>query len=231
MTIRTAKNAIAVAVALATAAVGAEPALVPAPRHMKVGSGVYAVKASNINDIVVHATRDKSLPPEGYRLVVTTDGVSVASADAAGAFYAHQTLRQLAGGASIPCVEIEDCPAYRWRGVHLDEVRHFFGKENVKRILDLMAYHKLNVFHWHLTDDEGWRLEIPKYPKLTRVGATRPNSWKRGGKPHKVGGRNVIDRNSEAYGPYFTCSAQATTRRCDSSKVSSTAFASCFRRR
>ena len=210
---RTVKNAIAVAVALATAAARAEPALVPAPRHMKVGNGAYAVKVSNINDIAVQATQDKSLPPEGYRLVVTTGGVSVASADAAGAFYAHQTLRQLAGcGAdamgssapsSIPCVEIEDSPAYRWRGVHLDEVRHFFGKENVKRILDLMAYHKLNVFHWHLTDDEGWRLEIPKYPELTRVGARRPNSWKRGGKPHKVGGRNVIDRNSEAYGPYF----------------------------
>ena len=138
---RTAKNAIAVAVALATAAVGAEPALVPAPRHMKVGNGVYAVKAKSFTDIVVHATHDKSLPPEGYRLVVTTGGVSVASADAAGAFYAHQTLRQLAGcgadgiGSSapspIPCVEIEDSPAYRWRGVHLDEVRHIFGKEKM----------------------------------------------------------------------------------------------------
>ena len=69
------------------------------------------------------------------------------------------------------------------------------------RILDLMACHKLNVFHWHLTDDEGWRLEIPKYPELTKRGAIRPNSWKRGGKPHKVGGRNVIERNTEAYGP------------------------------
>ena len=128
---------------LTNAAVGAEPVLVPAPRRMKVGSGGYAVTASNINDIVVHTTEDKSLPPEGYRLVVTTDGVSVASADAAGAFYARQTLRQLAGcGAdaigssapsSIPCVEIEDSPAYRWRGVHLDEVRHFFGKESTPR--------------------------------------------------------------------------------------------------
>ena len=94
---RTVKNAIAVAVALATAAARAEPALVPAPRHMKVGNGAYAVKVSNINDIAVQATQDKSLPPEGYRLVVTTGGVSVASADAAGAFYARQTLRQLAG--------------------------------------------------------------------------------------------------------------------------------------
>ena len=89
---RTAKNAIAVAVTLATAAVSAAPALVPAPRHMKAGDGVYDVKASNINDVVVHASHDKSLPPEGYRLVVTTGGVFVASADAAGAFYAHQTL-------------------------------------------------------------------------------------------------------------------------------------------
>ena len=173
---RTAKIASVVAVALAAATASADPVLVPAPRHMKVRDGVYAVSASNINDIAVHATQDKSLPPEGYRLVVTTGGVFVASADAAGAFYARQTLRQLAGEASIPCVEIEDFPAYRWRGVLLDEVRHFFGKENVMRILDLMAYHKLNVFHWHLTDDEGWRLEIPKYPELTRVGAKRPNS-------------------------------------------------------
>ena len=183
------------------------PVLVPAPRKMDVGKGVYAVRAACADDVAVRESRDVSLPAEGYRLSVTTGGVSVASADAAGAFYARQTLKQLAvqdGERQVfHCVEIEDSPAYRWRGVLLDEVRHFFGKENVMRILDLMAYHKLNVFHWHLTDDEGWRLEIPKYPELTKRGAVRPNSWKRGGRPHKVNGRSVIDRNTEAYGPCF----------------------------
>lgn len=196
---------------LAGGTVFAEPVLVPAPRQMTVWEGSYAVPADSVEAVAVRETRDASLPPEGYRLMVTTGGVSVASADAAGAFYARQTLKQLAAcdgkTCSFPCLEIEDAPAYRWRGVHLDEVRHFFGKENVKRILDLMAYHKLNVFHWHLTDDEGWRLEIPKYPELTKRGAVRPNSWKRGGKPHKVNGRNIIDRNTEAYGPYFYTAA------------------------
>ena len=205
--------ALAVALSCIAAFGGGTPVLVPAPRHMKAGEGEFHAKASGIGEIDMQETRDASLPPEGYRLSVTTGGVSVASADAAGAFYAQQTIRQLAtcgkagtdgtADIAIPCVEIEDSPAYRWRGVHLDEVRHFFGKENVMRILDLMAYHKLNVFHWHLTDDEGWRLEIPKYPELTRTGAKRPNSWKRGGKPHKVNGRSVIDRNTEAYGPFF----------------------------
>ena len=187
----------------------AMPVLVPAPRQMTVGKGAYVLPAAGVEAVAVRETRDASLPPEGYRLSVTTGGVSIASADAAGAFYARQTLKQLAEGgatgmpAALPCVEIADSPAYRWRGVHLDEVRHFFGKENVKRIFDLMAYHKLNVFHWHLTDDEGWRLEIPAYPELTRIGAARPTSWKRGGRPHKVNGRKIIDRNTEAYGPYF----------------------------
>ena len=206
------RKSVVAGVALAGLMGWAEPVLVPVPRQMKVLMGEYAAPVACVDDIAVRETRDASLPPEGYRLSVTTGGVSVVSADAAGAFYARQTLKQLSEcGAlgttrptiTLPCVEIEDAPAYRWRGVHLDEVRHFFGKENVKRILDLMAYHKLNVFHWHLADDEGWRLEIPKYPELTKRGAVRPNSWKRGGKPHKVDGRNVIDRNTEAYGPYF----------------------------
>ena len=190
----------------------AAPVLVPMPKHMRLTGGKYAALATSSGDIDVRETRDATLPPEGYRLVVTTCGVSVTSSDAAGAFYARQTLKQLAGCGALgtipstnmlPCVEIEDSPAYRWRGVLLDESRHFFGKENVKRILDLMAYHKLNIFHWHLTDDDGWRLDIPAFPELTKRGSVRPNSWKRGGKPHKVNGQTIIDRNTEKYGPYY----------------------------
>ena len=75
------------------------------------------------------------------------------------------------GVHSLPKTEIRDQPRYRWRGFMLDESRHFYGKEKVKQTLDLMALHKLNIFHWHLTDAPGWRIEIKKYPRLTEVGA------------------------------------------------------------
>src|SRR6202034_3042404 len=74
---------------------------------------------------------------------------------------------------NVPCVAIKDSPRFRWRGLMLDVSRHFFDKKEVERFLDLMAMYKLNTFHWHLTDDQGWRIEIKKYPKLTEVGAWR----------------------------------------------------------
>ena len=132
--------------------------------------------------------RDPSLArlgPEGYRLDVTPDGIDVRAAGLAGAFYAVQTIRQLlppavfraayVPGASwtLPAVRIEDTPRFAWRGAHLDVARHFMPKEFVKKYIDLLALHKLNTFHWHLTDDQGWRIEIEKYPRLTSVGAWR----------------------------------------------------------
>ena len=147
------------------------------------------------------------LGDEGYRLDVSRSRVAIRAYRAAGAFYGIETLRQLlppaifrqaemAGVAwSVPGIAIEDLPRFAWRGVHLDVARHFMPKEFVKKLIDLAALHKLNRFHWHLTDDQGWRLEIKQYPRLTQVGAWRPQTiigrpdrdstkWRFDGQPH-----------------------------------------------
>ena len=125
------------------------------------------------------------LGPEGYVLDVRPARIVARASGPAGLFYAVQTLRQLlppqifrdapAGQTAwtIPAVSIEDQPRFGWRGAHLDTGRHFMPKEFVKKYIDLIALHKLNTFHWHLTEDQGWRLEIKQYPKLTDVGAWR----------------------------------------------------------
>lgn len=130
-------------------------------------------------------TDDLQLPAAAYQLDVTTSGVKVTAGDHAGLFYGMQTLLQLlpveiygveyAKGVEwvLPVVSIEDYPRYDWRGMHLDVSRHMSSVDFVKRYLDYMAMHKLNTFHWHLTDDQGWRIEIKKYPKLTEIGAWR----------------------------------------------------------
>ena len=137
----------------------------------------------------------KDLGDEGYRLEVEKDRIRVLAGKAAGIFYACQTIRQLlpveifsssrVSGVtwSIPCVSIEDKPRYEWRGELFDCCRHFFPKETVKRAIDLLALHKMNRLHWHLTEDQGWRLEIKKYPKLTEVGA-----WRIGNDKSRYGG-------------------------------------------
>ena len=141
-----------------------EPALVPHPVEMRLQAGRRIVHAKDITEKDVVRSRDASLPPEGYRLSVRPDCISVSSADDAGAFYAIRTLRQLAvrrwGALHLPCCDIEDFPRFAWRGLMMDEARHFYGKAAVMRMLDVMADHKLNVLHWHLSDDEGWRLPV-----------------------------------------------------------------------
>ena len=147
------------------------------------------------------------LGDEGYRLDVGRSRVAIRAYRAAGAFYGIETLRQLLPPAifrqaelpgvawSIPAIAIEDVPRFAWRGVHLDVARHFMPKEFVKKVIDLAALHKLNRFHWHLTDDQGWRLEIKQYPRLTQVGAWRRQTiigrpdqdstkWRFDGQPH-----------------------------------------------
>ena len=118
------------------------------------------------------------LPSESYELEISADRVLLTGADAAGLFYGVQTLRQLmpvTAGAewSLPGLEITDAPRFRYRGLQLDVGRHFFSVEFVKKYLDRMAELKLNTFHWHLTEDQGWRAEILKYPRLTEVGSCR----------------------------------------------------------
>jgi hexosaminidase len=118
--------------------------------------------------------RADSATPEGYRLLVTPDSIVVHGPSSAGVFYGLQTLRQLLReNGTVPAVRIEDRPRFAWRGMHLDVGRHFFPLDYLKRYVDLLARFKLNTFHWHLTEDQGWRLEIMRYPRLTEVGAWR----------------------------------------------------------
>lgn len=115
---------------------------------------------------------------EAYWLTVTPRAITIAAADARGLFWGVQTLRQLLPlqqevPPAIPAVSIEDAPRYAWRGVMLDTARHFYPVDFIKQQIDLMSYYKFDVFHWHLTDDQGWRIQIKRYPKLTSVGAWR----------------------------------------------------------
>ena len=225
--------------------------IIPAPREIDEAAGVYAAPADFFERLPGAWTRDASMPPEGYALEVSESGVRIAAADAAGAFYAVQTLRQLAPTNSqgltlrqvselramvcrdsaepaglgdegrrvlrdirgsydavwpIPHARIRDWPQYRWRAVMLDEGRHFFGKAAVLDLLERMAEYKLNVFHWHLTEDQGWRIDVPGRPDLVKYGATRPESvaWRTApvypngyDKPAEC----ILD--GQQYGPYF----------------------------
>lgn len=138
------------------------------PFNNQVTSGDAQTPALIISDR--HAA---SLPAEGYRLTVTPDSILLTGRDA-GLFYGMQTLLQLLSDqTTIPCLTITDAPRYGYRGLMLDVSRHFFTVGQIKDLLDLMAYYKLNRFHWHLTDDQGWRLEIKSLPELTRTGAWR----------------------------------------------------------
>lgn len=143
-------------------------ALVPQPKSIVAGEGVVPASTP------VEYSHDGTIPAEGYRISVTPDGIAVASSDKAGRFYADATLRQLGtGGEEMPCVEISDAPAYRWRGMHLDVSRHFFNVSEVKRFIDQISAHKFNVMHWHLVDGQGWRLYVPSHPELALASAER----------------------------------------------------------
>ena len=146
------------------------------------------------NTIFIEAGKQPDLPEEGYHLSVTRRGITVSGSDEAGCFYGLITLFQLIpfgeGPRGIAAVEITDYPRFKWRGVHLDVGRHFFSTDFIKTYLDIMAFHKMNTFHWHLTEDQGWRIEIRKYPKLTEVGAWRDETiaGHYGDKPRKYDG-------------------------------------------
>ena len=151
---------------------------------------------------------DHDLGAEGYRLTVRPGEVWIEAGGPAGAFYAAQTLRGLlppaayrrsaigAGRWRIPCVTVADTPRFGWRGVMLDVARHFLPKQDVLRFIDLAAMHKLNVLHLHLTDDQGWRIEIKRYPRLTEVGAWRRES--------AIGDRRRGVTDGRPHGGYYT---------------------------
>ena len=157
-------------------------------------------------------TKDATLAHEAYKLTVNEAGINIAAADSTGFFYAIQTLKQLMPHAiynrnsastaidwTVPCVEIADQPQLGHRGYMLDVARHFFSKTEVKRILDIMATYKMNRFHWHLTDDQGWRIDIPEYPKLAQVGAVRKGSFVNAG-----GSSKFFDDTEYGRGMYYT---------------------------
>lgn len=133
--------------------------------------------------LTLNTTRDDVLTNEGYRLSVTTNGVEIKANEPAGLFYGAQTLVQLFPKEiesntqvknvewKTPCVEITDYPRFKWRGLMFDVSRHFFSKKDVEEYIDEMARYKFNLFHWHLTDDQGWRIEIKSLPNLTKKGA------------------------------------------------------------
>ena len=150
----------------------------------------------------------EELEPEAYRLEVSADGVALTAGGPAGLFWGAQTLRQLLGPEAfrraplkredwrLPVLTVEDAPRFGWRGVLLDVSRHFLPKADVLRYLDLLAAHKLNVLHLHLTDDQGWRVEIKRYPKLTEVGSWRERSM--------VGFRSGGIRDDRPHGGFYT---------------------------
>lgn len=127
---------------------------------------------SNANVVI---TMDKISEQEGYILEVLKDKINIKASSGKGAFYAIQSLRQLItfNPEGIPCMRIEDEPRFSYRGMHLDVGRHFFDVNFIKKYIDILAMYKFNTFHWHLTEDQGWRIEIKKYPKLQEIAAFR----------------------------------------------------------
>ncbi|RLD91343.1 MAG: beta-N-acetylglucosaminidase [Bacteroidetes bacterium] len=160
------------------------------------------------NDIILRIFDDKKeIQPEGYKLKVNAGNISIISDDGSGLFYGVQTLMQLLPDSllsstmqsvDIPGWIINDSPRFHYRGMHLDVGRHFFPVEFVKHYLDMMAMYKFNTFHWHLTEDQGWRIEIKKYPKLTEIGGFRDSTLvgKYSDKPHQWDGKR--------YGGFYT---------------------------
>lgn len=204
----------------------AGPSLVPAAREMKLRTGAYRISESMpcpwydwvdfdlakacLGKAKYVVSRKKDLPPEGYELCVEPELITIVAADDAGEFYARETLKQLTTKVStdtveVACCQIRDWPQYRWRGLLIDEARHFLGKSAVKKIIDLMAMHKLNVLHWHLVDDQGWRIELKRHPELVEYGAARPCSVKFGTHakwlpPDK---KMTWEYDTERYGPFY----------------------------
>ena len=154
---------------------------------------------NGVNAIVLRRDTAAGIPPEGYRIDISARRAQLSAGDDAGLFYGLQTLLQLADErGNLPCVSIEDHPRYRYRGLHLDVCRHFFPVRFIKQYLDWMASCKLNTFHWHLTDDQGWRIEIKRYPRLTEIGGYRTRT--------QIGGfhEDPITYEQGRYGGYYT---------------------------
>lgn len=196
-------------------AVAAESAYLREFVARATGYELPAVETADGDRIVLAIVPEAdALGSEGYRLIVGESGVAIAAATSAGVFQGIQTLLQLlppavfaaANGGDrawpIPCVEIEDRPRFGWRGAMIDVGRYFFPVEFIKKFIDLLAMHKLNILHLHLTEDQGWRLEIKKYPRLTEVGAFRKETLTRHLGPNK--GSHLLPGNGIPHGGFYT---------------------------
>ena len=174
-----------------------------AQEMVKIWNKLASSSSHNDSNVLpISLTLDESISngTEAYSLSITETGIRIRSVSSRGCFYALQTLNQLVSlkgdEVSLPKLEIHDYPNYRWRSFMLDESRYFFGKVFVLRLLDELAALKINKFHWHLTDDQGWRIEIKKYPELTRKGAWRKDS--------QIGGWKSELRSGNAHGGFYT---------------------------
>ncbi len=177
-------------------------------KDFNTATGIKLKKTKKSSDAQIQLLLDNSLGNEEYKLKVSNKCITIIAAKPAGFYYALQTLKQLmprnvmavvpaenSKGWSVPCIDIEDSPRFEWRGFMLDEGRHFYGKEEIKKIIDAMSAYKMNRFHWHLTEDQGWRIEIKKYPRLTEVGAWRES---------KVLGWGEVKPDGQLYGGFYT---------------------------
>lgn len=166
--------------------------------YIEQATGIRPAVGKSKNGTAIVLTIDKTIAnAEGYKLDADAKQIRIAGASAAGVFYGIQTLRKSlplvngkASKVSIPAVHIADAPRFAYRGTHLDVSRHFVTADSVHQFIDMLALHNINRFHWHLTDDQGWRIEIKKYPLLTQIGSKRAqtvighNSGKYDGKPY-----------------------------------------------
>ncbi len=182
-----------------------------AEHFSKVTGYAVEVKATAADALITLSlyNGNEELGCEGYTLDVTTDGINISAICSNGFYYAFQSIKKMlpanvmAGVKdaqvteyTLPIVSITDAPRFEYRGFMLDVSRHYFSIEEIKRMIDVMSYYKMNRFHWHLTDDQGWRFEVKKYPRLTTVGAVRNDSWS---VDPEYGGYYI----NEPYGPYF----------------------------
>ncbi|MEI8058907.1 MAG: family 20 glycosylhydrolase [Ferruginibacter sp.] len=190
----------------------------PTEKDIKQAAIFFKNAVKNISgfDLTINSTVKKNiqfkiekiaaLGQEGYQLNVSSKNILIKANSKAGIIYAIQTLLQTLPAIrtnavlQIPCMNVEDYPSFKWRGMHLDVSRHFFGPDFIKEYIDLIASYKMNVFHWHLTDDQGWRIEIKKYPLLTSIGAWRVDETDKvwGERPQAKAGEKAT------YGGYYT---------------------------
>jgi hexosaminidase len=168
-------------------------------RQLGYELAINSVASKSKNCIELNLNPNLKTDSEEYKIVVNSKKIQIEAANSEGLFYGIQTLNQLLdyySNKQIPALKIVDQPKFKWRGMHLDVARHFFSKSDIKKYIDYLALYKMNVFHWHLTDDQGWRIEIKKYPKLTSSGAFRKESM--------VGHYNEQRFDGKPYGGFYT---------------------------